>query len=424
MEKKELEAMASAISTDELVALRDSAKIDADKKGNMSNAIKIFMNSIYGATGNNNFVFRHKEVAADITAESREFIQKSQFFINEWMHHDWHKDTLLHQKLRDSEKIKGFFDRAVTVVWQLPKADYVIYIDTDSIYVEFVKLFESIGFNGTNSGCAEFILLLNDFVLRDMFNKRFEDLLEVHRHCRNYLSFDLESVSSVCFFLAKKKYIKAYIMENDIVYDDPTEHISPTGIELVQSSTPDFCRDLLMGVVKGIVKGDITNKNYKSSMLETHKVFCGEDVGVEQKSKYVGLGKYHENITKADKDGWGFVKGAQAQFRGAARHNHLIAKAGLHGRYKPIGNHKVGWYMDIDNVPFSYHAGQFPTDIAPPVNNEVQFEKLILAPIQRLAKVAGFDVGGSIHDKYVRHINLFGLPAPPVIKKKAKKKPK
>ncbi len=396
-----------ALPVEKLYEYRDAAKKESWKRGIMSHSQKIFMNSIYGATGSDYYRFRHEETVSDITAESRHFIKTSERFMNDWIHFEWHKSTDLHKKLRAHKDIKEHFADAHKNVGQLPKKDYVIYIDTDSIYVEFGDILKSIGFTGINQHVARFIMILNDLAIRDMFQSKFDKLLIGERHCKNYFKFDLETVSSVSFFLAKKKYLNAYTMMNDIVYDTPTDNIYPTGIELIQSSTPGFCRDFLKFLVKGIVSGGLVNANYNKTMQKMFAMFASDKYDVENVCNYVSLNKYDKMVTAADADGWSVAKGALAQYKGAARYNHLLIKHDLLSKYRPIVNHKVAWYVDPNNTPFAFHPGQFPKEIAPVVNYKEQFNRIIVKPISRLAVLADINVSDSPHRKHFTPNNIF-----------------
>jgi hypothetical protein len=107
MEKKELENKIS-----ELTALKNELK-------NEEQAIKLTMNSIYGAIGNNFFVCFNPDVAEAVTLQGQDLIKYSEKIIHRYFHEFWHKDEELHEKL------------GLTEVKRVAKP-LVIYGDTDS----------------------------------------------------------------------------------------------------------------------------------------------------------------------------------------------------------------------------------------------------------------------------------------------------
>ena len=63
------------------------------------NAIKILINSFYGAFGNRYFYFHNNDIAQSITLQGQDLIKFSIKAVNHYFQHKWHLDTELHEKL-------------------------------------------------------------------------------------------------------------------------------------------------------------------------------------------------------------------------------------------------------------------------------------------------------------------------------------
>ena len=97
------------------------------------NAIKLLINSIYGAFGNKWFYFYNVDIAQSITLQGQDLIGFSIKAVNHYFMNMWHTDTELHEKLGISQfTIEKIDDEAA------------IYTDTDSIYVQFDSAIKSI----------------------------------------------------------------------------------------------------------------------------------------------------------------------------------------------------------------------------------------------------------------------------------------
>lgn len=98
---------------EELTALKNELK-------NEEQAVKLTMNSIYGAIGNSWFVCFNPEVAESVTLQGQDLIKYSEKILHKYFHDFWHEDKELHEKL------------GLTQVKKIHRP-LVIYGDTDSV---------------------------------------------------------------------------------------------------------------------------------------------------------------------------------------------------------------------------------------------------------------------------------------------------
>lgn len=98
------------------------------------NAIKILINSIYGAFGNKWFYFYNPDIAQSITLQGQDLIKFSIKAVNHYFLEKWHLDTELHKLLSiDQYKIHQI------------KEEAAIYTDTDSVASDTVICSKKLG---------------------------------------------------------------------------------------------------------------------------------------------------------------------------------------------------------------------------------------------------------------------------------------
>jgi len=86
---------------------------------NTQMALKIFINSAYGAIGNQYFQCYNPDVAEAVTLQGQDMIKYAKAHVNKYFKDYWHKDKKLHDKI------------GITVIGKVLN-DVVIYGDTDS----------------------------------------------------------------------------------------------------------------------------------------------------------------------------------------------------------------------------------------------------------------------------------------------------
>ena len=100
----------------------DLAKIKQDAKNfyNYEQAVKLMLNSVYGAFGNKWFYFFNVDIAETITLQGKDAILYTEELVNKFFFDFWPKDLETHKKL--GIEVTGKIENPVG-----------IYIDTDSV---------------------------------------------------------------------------------------------------------------------------------------------------------------------------------------------------------------------------------------------------------------------------------------------------
>lgn len=349
---------------------------------NLQMSVKIFMNSIYGALANIWFGGFSLELPLSITKEGQRATKLSDKFVNHYFHNIWHKDTKLHEAmgLSNVRKISS-------------SKDLVIYCDTDSGYVEFKTAFDSCDHNyeSNDEGVRKFIQDLYEYRLQKYFKDSFQKYAD-KRGVPNHLDFELESIAKSGIWLAKKKYIQDIIWKDGIEYDSGGK-IVPKGIEIIQSSTPKFARDKLTELSKYLFKDDPDEKTLIRMLVDLKKKFKLADV---DDISFGSTANDYEKHVLEDTNNIELRKGCPIHTRGAAVYNHLVKNSKYFDKYELIkSGEKVKYYYAQDKNPdiyvFSYIQNDYPIELAPQIDYDKQFEKAIIAPLNRLAGAVGLN---------------------------------
>lgn len=388
----------SGISTEQLFEMREHAYQISAVHCSMQVTLKTCRNSMYGATSNKHYAFCNIEVAEDITAEGRFYIHTGERLINDYLHNKWHLDYELHDKIRKHELFKDEVDQNC-IIEQLPDKDRVLYIDTDSIYVEFEDLLESLHYHGSH--WCDLIVFLNEERLAKMFDDGLTSIVN-QRHGKSVLLFDLETIADTAIFMAKKKYVQCIQWQDGRMFDDPLQHIKGKGIELIQTGSSQLVRDMLKYGYQAILGNRLTNAiEYKRLIQKLWKRFERED-NIELLCAYVNAGKFKEYVLD-DVNEVRMAPRCLPQYRGAALHNYLVRKHKLMTKYKFIENGRMYWYMIDKNKAlldeqfawdaFAFNPAEYPEEFAKliPMDKMYQFFKLVVSPLERIASLTGIN---------------------------------
>lgn len=366
----------SNFSVEELEDLKTySARCSAHEQ-----AIKLAINSIYGAFANEYFHFYNIAIAETVTLQGQDAIKFTEKMVDKYFKEVFHRDRKLLEYLDVPEgvevpKIKG-------TVWK--------YTDTDSGYLIFEECMEAVNWQG---GVKEFVIRLNNFRLAPLIKKVLDDYAKSFG-VDNYLDFELETIAENAVWVAKKKYVQNIIWKDGKDYDN-LSYIKTTGLEIIQSSTPVFCREKLIEAVKFIF-------SKKKLTVENNPELVGliKDIkrefkmsNIEKISMSRGISNYKKFVLN-DTDGFELNKGCPIHVRAGAYHNYLLNQdSRLKQKYQLIqGGDKIKWYHSVDdgmNNNFGYKPGEYPIEIAPKIDYERQFQSTIIDPLNRIIIPAG-----------------------------------
>lgn len=241
----------------------------------------------------------------------------------------------------------------------------------------------------------DFAIRLDDVFLSDYFKRIFDSYAEAING-KNYLNFELETYSDAGIWLSKKKYIQNIRWTDSMPRHDILDNFSKIkskGVELIQASSPAFAREKLAEIVKWIFEHNGLDGNMKALSLElknVKRVMKGAPIdSICWNKKATGYMEWVLDDTKE----LVMKKGSPATTKGIAYYNYMLYH---HPEFKSRFNRltegsKCKYYYCKGKTCdfFAFEPGNYPMPFAPEVDIDVMFEKIILAPLNRIVEALG-----------------------------------
>lgn len=322
---------------------------------NQQMAIKILMNSLYGALGNKWFKYFDVRVAEGVTLTGQMVIRWAEKSMNQAM------NKLL--------KTEG--------------KDYVIAIDTDSLYVDFAPLVKQL--NPKNP--VQFLDKVCSEHFEPILAKSYEDLyLKLNCH-KPRMEMAREVIADKGIWTAKKRYILNVHNSEGVQYEEPK--LKMMGIEAIKSSTPEVCRAKFREIFKVIISGseEDTQKFIRDFKTEFRSL-PPEDIAFPRGVK---------NITEWSDRKTIYKKGTPIHVRGSLIYNKKIKELSLSNKYELItnGTRIKFMYMKLPN-PIKENIvafpGYFPKEfqLERYIDYDLQFQKTFLDPLKMILDSIGW----------------------------------
>ena len=321
---------------------------------NRQMAIKILLNSLYGALANKHFLYFSTGLAEGVTLTGQKAIKHAEVTMNSELN-----------KLLKTDK------------------DYVIAIDTDSLYVNFGPLIEQLAPNNP--------VLFLDKICKEHFEpaigKAYAKFFEMHNAYKNRMVMAREAISDVGIWTAKKRYILNVHNNEGVQYAEPKLKIM--GIEAIKSSTPEIVRNKFKEAFKLIISG--TEKetqtfiaNFKAEFKSLNPEAIAFPRGVSN------ITDWHDRKTI-------FKKSCPIHVRGSLLHNYYLKQNKLNDRYELIQNgDRIKFvYLKLPNT-IRQNIISFK-DVLPKelklhnyINYDLQFEKTFIEPLNLILNPIGW----------------------------------
>ena len=322
---------------------------------NQQMAIKILMNSLYGALGNRWFRYFDQRVAESITLAGQLAIKWAERAVN----------GAMQDVLKTDE-------------------DYVVAIDTDSVYIRMGDLVEK--FSPKNP--VKFL----DKICADHFEKVLEtsysEMADATGAYENRMEMGREVIADRGIWMAKKRYILNVHNNEGVQYAEPK--LKMMGIEAIKSSTPQVVRDKFKEIFRVIVEGtEIDTQGYIRDFRSHFKTLPPEDVSFPR-----GV----SNLTKWSDRKTIFKKGTPIHVRGALCYNNAIVENDINRRYESV---KQGEKIKFVYLKMPNRLGQnvvsYPLNLPEElglhkyVDYDLMFDKTFLDPLIPILDAVGWD---------------------------------
>jgi DNA polymerase elongation subunit (family B) len=338
----------------------------ASRNNNLQLAKKVSLNSAYGALGNEFFRFFDVRQAAAITTSGQLAIQWVQNSLNAFLN-----------KTLNTDK------------------DYVIAIDTDSVYLCLEDLVQAAILDDNPDATMKQIIDFMDKVtdedtggpIAKLIEKSYNELAQYTNALAQRMHMKRESLADAGIWTGKKRYALSVWDLEGARYNEPV--IKVTGLEVVKSTTPKFCRAKLKEAIEIILHKsekeiwtfiDTTREEFMK--LSFNEMACPRGVN--------GIKSYHTDGAWKSKTPF--------HVKASISYNRMIDKLELGKKYQKIkdGDKIKYLYLKIPNTVRN-RVIAYPTvlpkefDIERFIDYNHQFELTFLGPLRALLSVIGWN---------------------------------
>jgi DNA polymerase elongation subunit (family B) len=325
---------------------------EISRLNNLQMAMKIALNSAYGAMGNAYFRYFDIRMAEGITLSGQLSIQ--------WMANE--------------------FNRYMNKILKTEGKDFVIAIDTDSIYLTMEQLVEHFAGDKDDNGKIKYMDKVCEEIFQPFIDNTYQKLAEYMNAYSQKMVMKREVLADKGIWIAKKNYVLNVHNSEGVQYATPK--LKVLGLAMVRSSTPSVIRDELKKSVKVILEGNekVVQQyiaGYKSEFQKFPVQAIAFPRGVSGLKQYSGSPIYQ--------------KGTPMAVRAALLYNHYVKKMGLDKKYPLIreGDKIKFVYLKMPN-PYHENVIAFISELPKEFNLEryidydTQFDKTFVEPLKTI----------------------------------------
>ena len=356
--QKSKEAEKATNEKDKLALKDESAKYKS-----LQEALKVCLNSAYGAFGSEYFVLNDVRQAEAITTGGQLAIQ--------WVGND-----------------ANLYLQGVTKT----KDDFVLAQDTDSMYLVLDQLVKKVFADklpDTNKVIDFLDKVCND-ALQPMIDKSFGELKEYTNSFEQKMVMKRENLANMGVWTGKKRYFLSVYDSEGVRYKKP--EIKVTGLESVRSSVPLSARKAMKKCYKFIADND--QKKLHKFVARIKRAWRKADLKkIAFPSGVNGLDKYADSNAI-------WSKGTPEHVRASLIYNHHIRSRDLENKYQLIRNgNKIRYVYLQEPNPLGTDviawdaAASLPTefDIHGFIDHDACFEKAFGKPMSALLGTFGWE---------------------------------
>lgn len=259
---------------------------------NMQMAIKICLNSLYGALSEKSFLYYHADNAEAITTFGR--------LINQWT----------------CSRLEKYLNE----LFKTDSESYWIYSDTDSGYFSLRNLVNQLP---DDYSTEKKVNIIDNFINDILYPKIEQYCSELCDYLNNYeqrMFWEREVIADAGIWVGKKKYVLSVLNNEGVNYIGKNKY-KITGMESVKSSTPAWSRKKLLDLYKLAFKQDESIiHNFVSKTRDFYDDLSIDDISIPRGT----------NDIESWIDDTGMpAKGCPRHVRGVITHNNFIKEKNL-----------------------------------------------------------------------------------------------
>ena len=327
---------------------------EINRLDNTQQAVKILLNSLYGALGNNYFRYFDLRIAEGITLSGQLSIKWAEKAMNEF----------LNKMLKTDD-------------------DYVIAMDTDSLYVDMSPLVKAVNpkdpVKFIDKACEEKIV--------PILAKSYDAMFERMNAYDSRMVMAREAIADKGIWTAKKRYILNVFNNEGVQYAEPKLKIM--GIEAVKSSTPQIVRDKFKKAYSLMLNStEAELQKFVADFYEEFKSLPPEDVSFPRSVSDIVKWRDQHTIYK---------KGTPIHVRGALLYNKQVEKLNLSIEGIKNGSKVKFCYMKMPN-PLMENVISFnpflPKEFGlhEHIDYEMQFNKTFKDPLKLVSDAINWEL--------------------------------
>jgi DNA polymerase elongation subunit (family B) len=261
--------------------------------------------------------------------------------------------------------------------------DFVVAIDTDSLYVCLDDLVQVIKPNNT----IDFLDKVSSEKLEKVLAKAYDELYGMFGGVSNRMVMKREVIADRAIWTAKKRYILNVLDNEGVRYAKPK--LKVMGIEAIKSSTPEPCRDALKQIFKVIMsENEVEVQKAIEQFKNYFKTLEPNAIAFPRGASKVKEYRDASSIYK---------KGTPMHIRAALLYNRMIQDLSLTKKYTQIKNGDKIKFMYlrtpnaikenvigfVDFLPEEFNLHKY-------IDYELQFQKTFLDPIEPILDAVGW----------------------------------
>lgn len=324
------------------------------RKNNLQMAMKIALNSAYGAMGNEYFRYFDIRMAEAITVSGQLSIR--------WIH----------------DKMNEYLNKIIGTT----NEDYIIAVDTDSIYVTFEKLIDKVFTESQQKDTAKIIRFMDQICeekFQPFIDKCYVELAKRMNAYDQKMNMKREVLADKGIWTAKKRYVLSVHNSEGVQYAEPK--LKVMGLEMIKSSTPQAIREALRDALPVILhKTQSDLYTFINEFREKYNTLSVEDIAFPRSVN--GIKTYGDPAHI-------YTKGTPFHCRGALVYNHHLKDKKLTNRYPLIKEGEKIKYVFLkvpntvqENVISFISELPKELDLHKYIDYDMQFEKSFLDALQ------------------------------------------